>query len=1675
MGLGREPPSYHLYQWPQQRRPYVYHHLNTVDHSKLIHQASPQKNIYKATYPHEGYGTSRFPYYNTYSNPPPGFGSGQSASQLPSGDLSFVNGDPSVYHQNQCQQQLQNGNLYENAFGHQYVQQNIDVAVAPGNVEPSDVAAQLAQPLHLTPFHATHHPPPPSHHHHFQQQQQQVLGTSPEMAGHQMTMSELPQYTYYHQHGLATYGMPPTVYVQADPGPYDRSAAFYRHMPELGEQYQSTVEQSSGTMSNMGRQRFNSAPDLAVRAQGQQPDHQSQTLNFASEKMSSGTEIPEGSMSSGHNHQGRYKGSSRGMQLKRVKQEAVRYIQSVCPYLGRKSFCLPPVDRSRHPDKSSKQLVLGVEAERRVMGSFERYFVEREIPVFMLCHYPVGGFLKHTPLWESGRGPPQNHKEDTVTLLLLSNVFSVTVVTVSIVNGSSEFVYIQKAVNLAALKMKMCVNSVSHWLKTLGIRTPIQQVMAFPNLKKSMMRRIVQDKVFLQHFGTVTTLNQDHLSAQFEEEWSTGVHKVQFSDWMEKEVLYSKVTLTPMELKTLLGALLCPGLSKVSYTENLSSIPPVSAQVPQPETEQDTVDDVSQLKLTIDGVTRGFDQFMEEYVQCYYPNVEEQTYRVPPIHFNIQSFQKPSDCLFEMEHPNDPRVAEGSLKKEVQEFSSGPAQEQNGSGKKKKGAGGRSANVLPKDEESKLFMPKSKPYKWSVCSRGCQECAGRSVSAKGENHAGSSQESSLKSVEVTRRDQLVLRDGKLTFVGGASHEADTDGGRGTVKSDAKPVSAPRSGKLPLMDSLKLSSPSSSPPVSPVSLSSSPSLSSSLDGLKKDKASPKSSPRRKKSKQKQARAEALRDVDILTPVMLKDVRADEGENRVVSALELLGHRHGPMFIICAYQYNNYLNKLREEMFSKGEAVRPVRAFGQTMRAEHDCLILHKEYGIIVVCIKAIGDTFSVWGATEEGKLDSTVRILAKAVKQLEREEAMIRHVTSDLDPNIACHKLIALPNLTRDLVKKALDSDLADSTLLKKLDDLTHGLGADAFLCQDELPVKFRSVWDPPDINVVSRLVVWWSQLKNSLYSKQNEMTTRIFRQVIGRYCGLLSTVEVWTQTNPRIEVRSASEAVRQCAQRFARFVLLPHQLKILTSNEPRVYLYGPPGSGKTLLLLLKAKEWLLEGRTVIMINAREFSTSGFPLAHGLERKIRMMVPNGNLERIDIDSMNFKSEILAHILPSRCVIMDEVSGSSHEIVEHLCSLQLKAIWCAGLFEDGKPITARRFKAFPLDKILRCTPIVQSLLRHTEQEVRMSKPYENSYARTSLEISERAVSQESEKLSSSEPDATSTEQVESEVTDMESETPQPSLQAQSSSELLFGTSSQQKDLACQNSSPVPASHVSGRILKSDLVAWRIEQKYGLKKNVVHGTALDVSSVDEKRGRPSVQNTFVTSSALLGLPTDGPRPHIIDHQRHQVVHLPSSCPVCGDELFAFLHSMVKQDDGDKEHQVGPSKNKFALKSNTPRGGKTFRHFNPSQSKAKQFTPVGQKLRSFLDSRALTWSDVLIVSRIVNEKSVLLQTLRRNEVPVEVVRGSSTARIEDPNEKKLFVIEPKEVTGLERALIIFVPSEAPDALQGAREESSGGVDNRLPDLLLNNSVGRYTSDDRNALWYIASRSLSSLVLILP
>ena len=54
--------------------------------------------------------------------------------------------------------------------------------------------------------------------------------------------------------------------------------------------------------------------------------------------------------------------------------------------------------------------------------------------------------------------------------------------------------------------------------------------------------------------------------------------------------------------------------------------------------------------------------------------------------------------------------------------------------------------------------------------------------------------------------------------------------------------------------------------------------------------------------------------------------------------------------------------------------------------------------------------------------------------------------------------------------------------------------------------------------------------------------------------------------------------------RVSSLVLTPQQVTVLSRPHPCVYLVAPPGCGKTLLLLLKARQWLGQGHHVHVVS-----------------------------------------------------------------------------------------------------------------------------------------------------------------------------------------------------------------------------------------------------------------------------------------------------------------------------------------------------------------------------------------------------------------------------------------------------------------------------------------------------------
>ena len=76
-----------------------------------------------------------------------------------------------------------------------------------------------------------------------------------------------------------------------------------------------------------------------------------------------------------------------------------------------------------------------------------------------------------------------------------------------------------------------------------------------------------------------------------------------------------------------------------------------------------------------------------------------------------------------------------------------------------------------------------------------------------------------------------------------------------------------------------------------------------------------------------------------------------------------------------------------------------------------------------------------------------------------------------------------------------------------------------------------------------------------------------------------------------MDVRTEGELVSETGHRFTRLMLTPQQLDLLHHPPPFVYLTGPPGTGKTVLLYLRALDWLRAAHHVHVVSTHARSVA----------------------------------------------------------------------------------------------------------------------------------------------------------------------------------------------------------------------------------------------------------------------------------------------------------------------------------------------------------------------------------------------------------------------------------------------------------------------------------------------------
>lgn len=101
--------------------------------------------------------------------------------------------------------------------------------------------------------------------------------------------------------------------------------------------------------------------------------------------------------------------------------------------------------------------------------------------------------------------------------------------------------------------------------------------------------------------------------------------------------------------------------------------------------------------------------------------------------------------------------------------------------------------------------------------------------------------------------------------------------------------------------------------------------------------------------------------------------------------------------------------------------PMTLSSEYQQDDCDVLIMHNKRGLFTVEVNCVGTNFGQLTTTQK-KHALITKELKNAVSQLNKAEVVLRYLVSDLDDVSVC-KIVALPNVRRKRLLKALTSDL----------------------------------------------------------------------------------------------------------------------------------------------------------------------------------------------------------------------------------------------------------------------------------------------------------------------------------------------------------------------------------------------------------------------------------------------------------------------------------------------------------------------------------------------------------------------------------------------------------------------------------------------------------------------------
>ncbi|KAK7477367.1 hypothetical protein BaRGS_00031385 [Batillaria attramentaria] len=306
----------------------------------------------------------------------------------------------------------------------------------------------------------------------------------------------------------------------------------------------------------------------------------------------------------------------------------------------------------------------------------------------------------------------------------------------------------------------------------------------------------------------------------------------------------------------------------------------------------------------------------------------------------------------------------------------------------------------------------------------------------------------------------------------------------------------------------------------------------------------------------------------------NVRDDDTQRHFLYCLRALSDKLSEvMAVVSLLRFEDYL---KEPSYRASIVKFPKPVDTKHPRGDFDFLIIHPVHGLLIIEIKAIGDRFeSSW---PEAKKDALVsKKIQLAIKQLDKGKAVLTHLISDKKPAPPVKTALVMPNIGKDQLERVLITEhklKKDLCKCLNIEDSEDPLGL--CLYADRMSAKDRP-WDVT-VDVVKALISWWQQVFAEDKSGQC-LEDDDYLDLVARFCGpatYASSFSALNEDSTPHYLLTLGQAASQIGDRFSRCTLRRSQLDVLEEALPLRFLCGPPGTGKTVVLMLIACKWLQE-------------------------------------------------------------------------------------------------------------------------------------------------------------------------------------------------------------------------------------------------------------------------------------------------------------------------------------------------------------------------------------------------------------------------------------------------------------------------------------------------------------------